>query len=70
MKVLANEQVDEKGRSWRSGAVVQQKLMRQWFFKITHFADVWLFSMIVLTAIYAYVCLFCDMCVLVCVCIV
>ena len=38
--VLANEQVDSEGRSWRSGAIVEQKLLNQWFFKMTHYADV------------------------------
>ncbi|NET50916.1 MAG: leucine--tRNA ligase, partial [Merismopedia sp. SIO2A8] len=37
--VLANEQVDAEGRSWRSGALVERKLLRQWFFKITDYAD-------------------------------
>ena len=37
--VLANEQVDADGRSWRSGAVVEKKMLRQWFLGITHFAD-------------------------------
>jgi leucyl-tRNA synthetase len=37
--VLANEQVDSEGRSWRSGAVVKQRMMKQWFFKITNYAD-------------------------------
>lgn len=37
--VLANEQVDGNGRSWRSGALVQQIKLRQWFFKITDFQD-------------------------------
>lgn len=37
--VLANEQVDEKGRSWRSGAVVEKKVQRQWYFKITEYAE-------------------------------
>lgn len=36
--VLANEQVDNMGRSWRSGAIVEKKLLKQWFFKITQFA--------------------------------
>lgn len=38
--VLADEQVDENGRSWRSGAVVQQKLLQQWFIKTTNYAKV------------------------------
>jgi leucyl-tRNA synthetase len=37
--VLANEQVDGEGRSWRSGAKVERKLLRQWFFKITDYAE-------------------------------
>ncbi len=37
--VLANEQVDNEGRSWRSGAIVEQKLLRQWFLKITDYAS-------------------------------
>lgn len=37
--VLANEQVDSAGRSWRSGAVVEKKLLRQWFLKITDYAE-------------------------------
>ncbi len=35
--VLANEQVID-GRGWRSGAVVEQKKLSQWFLKITQFA--------------------------------
>ncbi|KAL6931095.1 related to Leucine--tRNA ligase, mitochondrial [Hanseniaspora guilliermondii] len=37
--VLANEQVDANGRSWRSGAIVEKKKLNQWFFKITEYAD-------------------------------
>jgi leucyl-tRNA synthetase len=36
--VLANEQVID-GRGWRSGAVVEQRELTQWFLKITHYAD-------------------------------
>lgn len=36
--VLANEQVID-GRGWRSGALVERKLIHQWFLKITDFAD-------------------------------
>jgi leucyl-tRNA synthetase len=35
--VLANEQVID-GRGWRSGALVEQKKLSQWFLKITKFA--------------------------------
>jgi leucyl-tRNA synthetase len=35
--VLANEQVID-GRGWRSGALVEKKLLSQWFFRITQFA--------------------------------
>ncbi len=37
--VLANEQVDASGRSWRSGAVVEKRELAQWFFKITDYAQ-------------------------------
>ncbi|MEM0979433.1 MAG: leucine--tRNA ligase, partial [Cyanobacteria bacterium P01_H01_bin.58] len=37
--VLANEQVDSEGRSWRSGAKVERQLLRQWFLKITAYAE-------------------------------
>ena len=37
--VLANEQVDSEGKSWRSGAKVERKLLRQWFLKITDYAE-------------------------------
>lgn len=37
--VLANEQVDAEGRSWRSGAKVEKRELAQWFFKITAYAE-------------------------------
>ncbi|AHB88974.1 leucyl-tRNA synthetase LeuS [Thermosynechococcus sp. NK55a] len=37
--VLANEQVDSEGRSWRSGALVERRLLKQWFLKITAYAE-------------------------------
>ena len=37
--VLANEQVASNGRSWRSGALVQQINLRQWFFRITAYKE-------------------------------
>ncbi|MBR2994852.1 leucine--tRNA ligase [Candidatus Saccharibacteria bacterium] len=36
--VLANEQV-ENGHCWRCGHEVEKKKMKQWFFKITEYAD-------------------------------
>ncbi|EJF91491.1 leucine--tRNA ligase [Bartonella tamiae] len=36
--VLANEQVVD-GRGWRSGALVEQRELTQWFFKITDFSQ-------------------------------
>ncbi|MCT6824685.1 leucine--tRNA ligase [Bartonella apis] len=36
--VLANEQVID-GRGWRSGALVEQRELTQWFFKITKFSQ-------------------------------
>jgi leucyl-tRNA synthetase len=38
MTVLANEQVID-GKGWRSGAVVEQRDLTQWFLKITHYAQ-------------------------------
>ncbi len=36
--VLANEQVID-GRGWRSGALVEQRELTQWFLRITHYAQ-------------------------------
>ncbi|HEX7388973.1 MAG TPA: leucine--tRNA ligase, partial [Acidiphilium sp.] len=36
--VLANEQVID-GRGWKSGALVEKRKLRQWFLKITDFAE-------------------------------
>src|SRR6201982_1538713 len=38
MTVLANEQVID-GRGWRSGAVIEQREMNQWVFKITKYSQ-------------------------------
>jgi leucyl-tRNA synthetase len=38
MTVLANEQVVD-GRGWRSGAVVEQRELNQWAFKVSDFAE-------------------------------
>ncbi|PSS00800.1 leucyl-tRNA synthetase [Coniella lustricola] len=37
--VLANEQVDAQGRSWRSGAVVEKRTLKQWYLKISEFRE-------------------------------
>jgi len=36
--VLADEQVDENGCSWRSGAMVERRPLSQWFFRTTAFS--------------------------------
>ncbi|KAL1517464.1 hypothetical protein ABEB36_001227 [Hypothenemus hampei] len=36
--VLADEQVDDNGCSWRSGAKVEKKLLKQWYIRTTKFA--------------------------------
>ena len=36
----ASAQVDADGRSWRSGAKVEKRQLRQWFLGITKYADV------------------------------
>jgi leucyl-tRNA synthetase len=38
MTVLANEQVID-GRGWRSGALVEQRELAQWFFRITDYSE-------------------------------
>lgn len=37
--VLANEQVDANGFSWRSGAKVEKRRLKQWFLKISEFRE-------------------------------
>ena len=39
LTVLANEQVDEEGRCWRCGSLVEQKEIDSWFLKITDYAE-------------------------------
>ena len=50
--------VDENGCSWRSGAVVEQKLLKQWFLKMTHYSKVSNYSFI--TNISSKLRLFCE----------
>lgn len=38
--VLADEQVDPMGRSWRSGALVERRPLTQWYLRITAYQDV------------------------------
>ncbi|GAB4443905.1 MAG: class I tRNA ligase family protein [Chloroflexi bacterium OHK40] len=37
--VIANEEVGPDGRAWRSGALVERRTLKQWFFRITAYAD-------------------------------
>ena len=37
--VLANEQVDSEGKCWRCSNVVTKRKLKQWFFKITDYAE-------------------------------
>ncbi|GKU10635.1 unnamed protein product [Fusarium langsethiae] len=37
--VLANEQVDSNGCSWRSGVKVEKRNLKQWFFRISEFRE-------------------------------
>jgi leucyl-tRNA synthetase len=37
--VIANEEVQPDGTAWRSGAMVERKILKQWFFRITAYAE-------------------------------
>jgi leucyl-tRNA synthetase len=37
--VLANEEVGPDGKAWRSGALVERKTLKQWFFRISAYSD-------------------------------
>ncbi len=37
--VIANEEVQADGTAWRSGALVERKVLKQWFFRITAYAE-------------------------------
>ncbi|KAK3750293.1 hypothetical protein RRG08_015784 [Elysia crispata] len=39
MTVLADEQIDDQGCSWRSGAEVEQKYLTQWYLRTTVFSE-------------------------------
>ncbi len=38
--VLADEQVDERGCSWRSGAKVEKRFLKQWYIRTTAYFEV------------------------------
>ncbi|GIK06488.1 leucyl-tRNA synthetase, mitochondrial [Aspergillus viridinutans] len=50
--VLANEQVDANGFSWRSGAKVEKLKLKQWFFRITDFKELLLKDLDSLTGVW------------------
>jgi len=37
--VFVNSKVDAEGKSWRSGAAVEIKVLRQWYLAIGKYAD-------------------------------
>ena len=38
--VLADEQIDANGCSWRSGAVVEKRRLKQWYIRTTAYSKV------------------------------
>ena len=38
--VLADEQIDVNGCSWRSGALVEKRLLKQWYIRTTAYSTV------------------------------
>ena len=42
-------QVDSQGCSWRSGAVVEQRYLEQWYLKISKYSEVRLYALYTLT---------------------
>jgi len=38
--VLADEQIDANGRSWRSGSIVEKRLLKQWYIRTTAYSKV------------------------------
>ncbi|CAF0727570.1 unnamed protein product [Adineta ricciae] len=42
--VLADEQIDEAGRSWRSGSIVEKKFLKQWFIRTRAFTQTAFYS--------------------------
>jgi leucyl-tRNA synthetase len=38
--VLADEQIDEDGMSWRSGAKVEKKYLQQWYIRTSAYSKV------------------------------